>query len=178
MAIWARDSTWKTPCCRRGEHLVHAPPGFLRMSGQRRRAAPGGADDVEGLGGWRQSMPRARMSTLSRPRASRSSLSHWMTLRSGMAGVLDGHQAGPAGRADDEAADVLGQVAGKPRRASAMGQPLGDAGARLGSRPCSRKRAGSCSLCPTRRGRRSGRRWRARCRSRAPGRHRAAPLVR
>ena len=99
--------------CRRGRSC--------RRWARRRRACP--ASRARGGRAWRRcrsserrialSMPRARMSTLSRPSASRSSLSHWMTLRSFIARVLDRHQLGHAVAGDDEAAGVLRQVARK-----------------------------------------------------------------
>ena len=58
-------------------------------------------------------MPSARQSTLRMPSSSRSSLFHWMTVRSGMAAFSMGtsSHSGPAG--DDHAAGVLREVAGK-----------------------------------------------------------------
>jgi hypothetical protein len=57
------------------------------------------------------SMPSARQSTLQRPIASRSSLSHWMTGAVLHRRVLDRHHALEQAARDDEAADVLRQVA-------------------------------------------------------------------
>ena len=58
-------------------------------------------------------MPNPSTSTFSIPMASMSSLSHSMTVRSSMAAFSMGTSSHRGGAGDDEAADVLRQVAGK-----------------------------------------------------------------
>ncbi len=98
-------------------------------------------DQVEGACGWPVSMPSASTSTLSRPSASRSSLSHWMTVRSGIAAFSIGTSSRQRPAGDDEAADVLRQVA---REAEHLRRPA-PASRRMrglsGSKPASRRRS-------------------------------------
>ena len=66
------------------DHLVHA---FVACGdvGQRELPADDAVRPARSTCGSAVSMPRARQSTLRMPSSSRSSLFHWMTVRSGMA---------------------------------------------------------------------------------------------
>ena len=97
-------------------------------------------------------MPSARQSTLSRPRASRSSLSHWMTVRSAIAAFSTGTSVRQRVLGDHEAARraATGAAGSRAVRRSA---PARAASAGLsGSKPCSRRRSSAsarrCSSDP------------------------------
>ena len=94
------------------------------------------------------SMPSASTSTLSRPSASRSSLSHWMTRAVGHRRVLDRHQLAERSARDDEAADVLRQV---PRKAEQLARPARTApdDGRLGIKPPRRSAADTSRRRPS-----------------------------
>ena len=80
------------------------------------------------------------------PSASRSSLSHSMTVRSGHRGVLDRHQLGQRAAGDHEAADVLRQM---PRKAEELRGEIAAARRRVrsaGSSPASRTRSSAIGV--------------------------------
>ncbi len=68
------------------------------------------------------SMPSARQSTLSSPSASRSSLSHSMNVRPGIAALRTGTSSHERPAGDHEAADVLGEVAREALDLEGQGQ--------------------------------------------------------
>jgi hypothetical protein len=74
-----------------------------------------------------ESMPRARTSTFSSPSASRSSLSHWITLRSAIAAFSTGTRRASGPREMTKPPTCCDRWRGKPRSASASCQPFGDA---------------------------------------------------
>ena len=80
------------------------------------------------------SMPSASTSTLRMPSASRSSLSHSTTVRSSIAALPIGTSSSSRSAREDEAADMLGEMARKAdqlaRRARASGAAVGSVGSR------------------------------------------------
>ena len=95
-------------------------------------------------------MPSASTSTLSSPSSSRSSLSHWMTVRSGIAAFSIGTSSSSSPSRDDEAADVLREVARKAEQSSLRErQQLLRPRGLSGSKPASRKRSAIAARRPT-----------------------------
>ena len=88
-----------------------------------------------------ESIPSASTSTLSRPRLSRSSLSHWMTLRSGMAAFSIGTSCASGPREITKPPTCCDRWRGKPRRAFASAIRRRITGL-AGSKPASRRRCG------------------------------------
>ena len=135
MAICARLSIWKTP-------TVSARQIMSKVAAVVRAGCVAMVRSVPRCSRSRSkarcswfSAPRPSRSTLNRPRSSTSSLSHWMTVRSAMRGVLDRHEVVHRLVAQQEAAGVDRQVAREVQDLVGQPQQVRCARGAWGSRP-------------------------------------------
>ena len=111
-AICARDSIWNTPMVSARQIMSRRRGSFGGMSPQRRIRAAVAIDQIEAALQRREHAERQHVD-LEQSEAFRSSLSHWMTVRSGIAAFSTGTRSSSASCGDHEAADVLRQMARK-----------------------------------------------------------------
>ena len=121
----------RPPPCRR-PRIMRRPRGRPGAGGRGRPPPPRGAR-MRGIASSRAaSMPRPSRSTLMMPRSAQSSLSHWMTVRPGMAAGSSGTTSSSRPGGDDHAARVLaevaGQVSGSATTAGRSAAPAAEAG--------------------------------------------------
>ncbi len=140
MLICARLSIWNTPTVSAAQTLSKvavSPSGMWLSSKGRRSFWP--MKRIERCSAL--SMPSARMSTLISPSTSRSSLSHWITLRSAMAAFSTGTSRARSSRAMTKPPGCWLRWRGKPIStcvSSTHSLQIGDSG----SKPFSLRRSG------------------------------------